>query len=40
VKDIEGEYVRLSKKDLIDRLDMKYAENKDNMGGEYRYYCF
>jgi len=28
-EDIEGEYVRLSKKDLLDRLDMKYAENKE-----------
>ena len=26
---IEGEYVRLSKRDLLDRLDMKYAENKE-----------
>ena len=26
----EGEYVKLSKKDLIDRLDMLYKDNKDN----------
>ena len=29
-EDLEGEYIKVNKKDLIDRLDMLYKDNKDN----------